>query len=119
MLLLLVLILGFVILRFGSALSQEGNPIPILISIVKLEFSNSDYEQFTTNENSYRYISENTNSYSRHNALKKLMSEDGWELKEQFGSGLVFQKDEETTVVETRLYSKYYLIWDVPKEVFD
>lgn len=106
----------FIIFRFGSALFQEGNPTPILSSILKLELSNSNYEQFeTTKRNSY--VSENI-GYSRYDVIKGLMKEKGWDFKEQIGSGLIFEKNEKTLIVETRQYSKHYIIWDIPNEVF-
>lgn len=115
-LLLFVLIAGFIIVRFGSALSQEGNPIPILISIYKLEFSNSGYEQFSETEKRNRYISENTGE-SRFDVVKEFMKKKGWDFREQMGAGLVFDKSGQTIVVETRQYSKHYILWNIPNEV--
>ncbi len=37
-------------------------------------------------------------------SAKEFMKTRGWEFKEQIGSGLVFQKDKETTTIETRQY---------------
>lgn len=58
MLLLLILIIVLIQLRFGSALFQEGNPSPILISIMTLELSNGDYEQFYESSILYHRILE-------------------------------------------------------------
>ena len=118
MLLLLILIIGLLTFRFGSALSQEGNPLPIFSSIFVLEFSDSDYEQFAESETQNRYVSANTGE-SRYDALEEFMKENGWEFREQLGSGLVFEKDEETLVIETRQFSKDYFLWDVPGDVFN
>ncbi|NDI35778.1 hypothetical protein EPK97_13645 [Chengkuizengella sediminis] len=106
--------IGFLGLSFGNALTQEGNPIPILISIAKLETSGHDFEMFSSNDNSYRYVSENKSS----DVVKKFMSEKGWVFKEQMGSGFVFEKDQKVTTVGTRLFSKNYFLWDVPIEIF-
>ncbi len=107
--------LGFIALRFGGALSQEGNPLPILISISKLEFTGSDYEQFSESDQEIRYVSEN-NGGSRYDIVKGFMKDRGWNFKEQMGSGLLFEKDKQTTIVETRQFSKYYFLWDFPIE---
>lgn len=112
---LFILIAGFIVLRFGSALSQEGNPLPLLTSIYKLEFSGRDYMQFSSLENGKRYVSDNTGA-SRFDAAKKMMENYGWKFKEQMGSGLIFTKGEQTTVVETRQYSKHYILWDIPED---
>lgn len=117
LILLLVLLLGFIGLRFGAALTQEGNPIPIVTSIMKLELSNNDYQLFSETPNENRYVSE-TGDY-RYDAVKEFMKGKGWEYKEQMGAGLVFEMNGEITIIVTRQYSKYYFIWNVPKEVLN
>ncbi len=74
LLLLFILIISLISLRFGSALFQEGNPTPILMSIMILELSDSDYEQFSETNIHNRYISDNTGSI-RYN--KRLYERDG------------------------------------------
>lgn len=118
MLLLIILIAGLVSLRFGSALFQEGNPIPILTSILVLKLSNSDYEQFSESNIRNRYVSENTGN-SGFDEIKEFMKEKGWDFKEQMGSGLAFENDEEILVVETKQYSKNYILWNIPSEFFN
>ena len=88
-----------------------------LTSVMGLKFSNCDYGQFCESNIRNRYVSENTGK-SGYNVIKELMKEKGWDFKEQMGSGLVFEKDEDTFVVETRQYSKHYILWDIPSEVF-
>ncbi|MCM3677412.1 hypothetical protein M3699_27505 [Peribacillus simplex] len=116
MFLFFILIIGLILLRFGSALFQEGNPTPILTSIMNLELEKSDYELFSETNIHNKYVSDNTGIY-RYDVIKGFMKEKGWDFKEQMGSGLVFKKDEQTIVVETRQYSKHYILWNIPKEV--
>lgn len=47
------------------------------------------------------------------------MKERGWDYKEKMGATLVFEKDGENTIIETRQYSKYYFMWNVPKEILN
>ncbi|MRG86071.1 hypothetical protein GH754_06990 [Salinibacillus xinjiangensis] len=114
LMIVLVLSIGFLIIRFGSALTQEGNPIPILTSIAKLELSNRDYQLVTETSNESTYISQNV-ADSDYLVIKQFMEDHGWGFKEQLGSGLVFVKDNETRLIETRLYSKHYFLWSVPR----
>ena len=114
--LLLVLFTGFLTFRFGSALSQEGNPLPILSSIAKLEFANSSYEQYSKSENNTSYVSLNTGE-SRYDVIKDIMKDNGWDFKEQMGAGLIFDKNGQTKVVETRQYSRHYILFDIPNDV--
>ncbi|WP_127507041.1 hypothetical protein [Paenibacillus humicus] len=112
---LVVLFAGFLTLRFGSALSQEGNPLPILYSISKLEFSKSSYEPYSKTDKSTRFVSENTGE-SRYDAVKDIMWKNDWDFKEQLGSGLIFEKNGQTKVVETRQFSKHYILSVIPND---
>jgi hypothetical protein len=116
---LLVLIVAFVFLgiKFGSALFQEENTAEILTSIAELEFSNSDYTQITESTYGIRYVSKNKNG-SQEQIIKEFMKKNEWEFKEQMGAGYIFEKDGITIVVETRLFTKNYFLWNVPNEVF-
>ncbi len=118
--LFLVLSFGFIILSYGRALTQEGNPIPILTSIMKLELLNSGYEKISDTNNELKYVSEyKYKEKYPYGIAMEFMKEKGWDFKEQMGAGLVFQKNEEVIVIETKHYSKHYYLWDVPKEVLN
>lgn len=112
--LIVVLLLGFIGLRFGSALTQEGNPIPYLIAIAKYELSNNGYEKVLETSKEIRYISSFETKYPLGMAIE-FMKNKGWKFKEQMGSGLIFEKDNEVLTISTRQYSTHYFIWDVPK----
>jgi hypothetical protein len=116
LIIVVLLPIGYIYLRFGSALTQEGNPIPYLSSIIKLELSNNGKEKVVDGQHEERYISEFKVKYPYGIAIESLKSL-GWEFKEQMGSGFIFEKNGQKAVVETRQYSKQYYIWDVPKEV--
>ena len=114
-LVLLILMTSLIIFRFGSALYQERNPLPILISIMRLELFNNDFEQFDESKTRHRYVSANLGN-SQYNVIKDFMNEKGWNFKEQIGSGLAFENNGEILVVETRQFSKHYILWNVPVE---
>ena len=82
------LFFGFIGLRFGSALTQEGNPVPYLIGISKYELSNNGYEEVLETTNEIRYISESEKKYPL-GMPKEFMKTKGWEFKEQIGSGQI------------------------------
>ena len=109
LLLLLIVLIGLLFFRFGTALTQEGNPLPILSSIFVLDFSDSEYEEFAES----RFVSENTGE-TRYDVVKDFMNENGWAFMEQLGAGLMFKRDAETIVVETRQFTKHYFLWDLP-----
>lgn len=112
----LIVVISFIGIRFGSALYQEENTAEIIASITKLEFSNNDYLQITDTYQGIRYVSKNKNG-SQEKVIKEFMQENGWLFKEQAGSGYIFEEDGVTVVVETRLFTKNYFLWNVPREV--
>ncbi|MFD1019718.1 hypothetical protein [Thalassobacillus hwangdonensis] len=113
-----LLIFGLLGLAVSGTLFQEGNPIPLLKAITKLELSDEGYEKFATTEDTYRYIAKNSGE-DRYDVVKTFMAERGWEYEEQMGAGLIFSNGEEGTVVETKLYSRIYYLWDVQRESLD
>lgn len=117
-LVVLILFFGFIGVRFGSALGQEGNPMPYLKAIAKYEFSGEDYEEVLDSGNEIRYVSAAGHD-DRFGVIFDFMAAEGWEFTEQLGSGLIFDKGEETVMIETRQYSSHYFIWDVPDEVME
>ncbi|GGM41274.1 hypothetical protein GCM10011351_29330 [Paraliobacillus quinghaiensis] len=116
-LLVLIVAIGFIVIRFGNALFQEENTTEIIASITKLEFTNNDYIKVTDTSHGIRCVSKNKRG-SQEKVIKEFMKDNEWQFKEQMGSGFVFTKDGVNVVVETRLFSRNYFLWDVPEEVF-
>lgn len=112
--LLIVLVIGFglVASSFGSAIFQEGNPLPLIISAMKLHFSDSEFELFSKTEKRSRYLSESSGN-SSYNVVKKYMKSKGWKFQEQMGSGLIFTKNDEDAIVVVKQYSRNYFIWEI------
>lgn len=112
----LTLSAGLCIGFFGPVLFQEGNPIPLLVSILKLKTTDSNYVQFLNSEKQSMYLATNQGKNPLFE-VKEFMKSKGWKFEEQMGSGLIFLKDENEAIVLTRQYSKYFVIWDVSKSV--
>ncbi len=115
MVLILLLLLGFLGLRFGSALFQEDRPFLTLYSVMKLELSNQIFEQVIETSENKIYVSK-TSAFSQE-IFQEFMAEKDWQFKEQMGSGFFCEKDGLSAVVTTRMYTKHYFLWTVPKEV--
>ncbi|BCB04154.1 hypothetical protein [Bacillus sp. KH172YL63] len=113
---ILVLTVGFIGLKFGSALTQEGNPVPYLKAIIQYELSGVSFKEVVENQYHIRYVS-GSKEQDPYRPVKDFMKNHGWAFKEQIGSGLVFVKDGGRVTVETRQYSESYDLWDVPKEI--
>lgn len=122
----IILILGFIGLRFGSALFQEGNPIPILHAILKLELENKGFQRIDLglNQEITTHYDRETVTYVSHYKVKypygmpkESLKSLGWTYKEQVGSGLLFEMEGKVITVATRQFSKHYYLWRLPKSV--
>lgn len=113
-LIMMIIGTGLIISAFGPVIFQEGNPVPLLVSAVKLQFGDSKYVQFAKTEKRSRYLSESTED-DRYEVIKDFMTAKGWKYQEQMGSGLIFTKNGEDAVVEVRQYSRHYFIWEIQK----
>lgn len=107
-------LMGIILGVYGNVLFQEGNPIPVVSSILKLEFSEREYVKFSTSPT--RYLSKFKTSGDRYSIIKEYMKKKGWEFEEQMGSGFIFVKNGEQTIISTRQYTKNYFIWSVPEQ---
>ncbi|MBT2723149.1 hypothetical protein [Bacillus sp. ISL-46] len=116
--LLIVLVIGFglVFSSFGSAIFQEGNPLPLIISAMKLHFSDSEFELFSKTDKRSRYLSESSQD-SSYNVAKKYMKSKGWKFQEQMGSGLIFTKNGKDAIVVVKQYSRNYFIWEIQQRL--
>ncbi|WP_342042214.1 hypothetical protein [Bacillus sp. OTU2372] len=112
----LTLAAGLFIGFLGPVLFQEGNPVPLLVSILKLKTTDSNYVQFLNSEKQSMYLAANQGKNPLFE-VKEFMKSKGWKFEEQMGSGLIFLKDKNEAIVLTRQYSKYFVIWDVSKSV--
>ncbi|WP_202080423.1 zf-HC2 domain-containing protein [Caldalkalibacillus salinus] len=108
------LLLGMIMGFYGPVIFQEGNPVPVVKGIVELHATDAAYAQIS--DGPRRYISIYKPSENHYDVIKSYLAQDGWRYKEQMGSGLVFEKDGETKVVETRLFTKHYYIWTLPEQ---
>ncbi|MCF6409363.1 hypothetical protein [Pseudalkalibacillus salsuginis] len=111
-----ILSIVFLLLYAAPILFQEGNPAPLLTAIMKLEKTDEGYIQYTETEMKKKYISKN-NRENRYQVVKEVLEAKGWSYEEQAGSGLIFEKGNNELIVDTKLYSSYYYLWSLPKEI--
>ncbi|MGA5690612.1 anti-sigma factor [Cytobacillus pseudoceanisediminis] len=103
---------GIILGIFGDAIFQEGNPLPLVKSIIKLESTDADYVQFS--EMPVKYISKST--IDREEMIKRFMEKKNWIYKEQMGNSYFFIKDGEEISVSTRQFTRKYFTWEVPAD---
>ncbi len=112
--LLIVVILLITVNR--QTLFQEGNPIPVLIGVLKVNLSDENPVEISSAD-STKYIVKKDNLDSKYGLISQslddyidIMHKEDWIFKEQMGSGLVFTRDNQKQTVVTRLFTRYYII---------
>jgi hypothetical protein len=112
---LLVIFCALIGFRYGHILTKDEGTIRLVASIFILDTTSRDFVKFDETIAVTRYVSENSGE-SRYDIIKKVLSDLGWSYKTQEGAALFFQKDKDILVVETKLVTENYFIWDVPIE---
>jgi len=98
----------------SGALWQEKDPLKHLISVAKLKLTGSGYEKIREVDNKYVVYLSDTERDDTFQNIQLALEQNGWQFKEQLGSGYIFEKaGEETMVVTSRQYSSSYYLWTV------
>ncbi|MFC6039385.1 hypothetical protein ACFPYN_08110 [Paenisporosarcina macmurdoensis] len=112
---LLVIFCALIGFRYGHILTKDEGTIRLIVSTFILDTTSRDFVKFDETISVTRYVSKNSGE-SRYDIIKKVLSDLGWSYKTQEGAALFFQKDKDIVVVETKLVTEDYFIWDVPIE---
>ncbi len=104
-LLILIIFLGILAI---PVLFQEENPIPVLVGIPKLVFSDEDI--ISIQDNPQKYLSKAENATDN---LSEILEEEGYVFKEQFGSTYLYKKGNEDLFVSSVMYTRWFKIFTV------
>jgi hypothetical protein len=111
-LIIILVLLVAILLFYRKPLFQEGNPLPVLSGIIKLNLFSENIVKITEDES--KYITKNKNGM---HSIIQFMEEKGYKLADQMGSGYIFEKEDKSTMTIThRYYSTFYDIWYFPKQ---
>lgn len=114
---ILILLLFVSSVRYGPLMKQDEGTLKLAVAVAKLDFTSHEYVEFDETEYVKRYVS-TYQVETKYDLIKKVLSDLGWSYETRERDALFFQKDKETIVVETQLFSEEYLLWDMPVEVF-
>lgn len=106
----ILILSGFII--FAPTIFQEGNPLPIMQGIFRLQTSNNDIVSVSENPETYITKTENADS-----TFIEFMKNKGWTFKEQFGAGYLFEKQDKSITVGSKQYSRHFKLWTIQQEV--
>ena len=103
---LFLIFLAFFIL-YARVIFQEGNPLPQLSGIIRLNFGKDKIVKLSTPNESYL-----TKSKTGRDELLKFMQEKNYRFVEQLGAGYVFETPaQERKIIVHRYYSRFYDLW--------
>ena len=105
--LIAVFILAFLLYR--PVIFQEGNPIPLIKGIFRVNFTRDKIVKLDMDGDKYL-----TKSKDGKETLENLLNSQGYEFIDQMGSGYFFKDDDDNAVLATqRHYSRFYSIWSL------
>ncbi|MFA5917821.1 MAG: hypothetical protein WC850_06325 [Candidatus Gracilibacteria bacterium] len=108
LLILFLIIFSLLFIIFKNAISQEGNPFPIVKAIVYIPFSDYGFSSYSEG----KYI---TNAPYSGERLELYMYNKGYDLKEQLGSGYFFKDKEGKSITITgKMYSRFFRVFYIP-----
>ena len=106
-----LVLVAILLLLYGGAIFQRGNPIPYVGKMFMLSDSNRYSRVF---ENQGVYIARVGNNAE---LIKHIESSYSVVFKEQLGSAYMFKSDEESLVydyiAEIEVYWRYYMVWEI------
>ena len=105
----LFLLLGGVFIVERKTIFQEGNPVPMFVAILKLNFLNKDFVKVSGEE--FVYLIKTKNIVNGQAALLKSLN---CTEREQLGAGHFFDCTNGTKgFALAKMFTRYYMVWRV------
>lgn len=105
----LIAIFILVVLLYRPVIFQEGNPMPLVNGIMRLNFTQDKI--VVLNMDGDRYLTKSNNGQE---VIKSYMQDKGYAFTEQMGSGYFFKSLTEQSAVAThKYYSRFYSLWNI------
>lgn len=110
--LLIILSFSLGLFLYSPTIFQEGNPWPQIKGTAKLILAQNKIVKISDTENKYM-----TKSEGGREVVINFMRQKGFDFVEQLGSGFVFERQNKSIVVVHRQYSRFYSLWNFPKDL--
>jgi len=88
---------------------QEGNPLLIASAIIRLELGNDQLVHLSD-----RKLIQKSGEVE---ILNSYLSEKGWVFSDRLGSGLFYQKDADLLFVHSRMYTRFYIVYELDRSL--
>ena len=106
----IMLVLVFTIFNIRT-IFQEGNPLPVLWAIIKLEFTDSNIVAFAEN----KFIQKD----GPETPLTDFLAEHAWEFKDRLGSVIFYTRGDHELFVKTRSFTGFYNVYELEYSLID
>lgn len=108
--LIAVLLLLIASAPFAAAIfTQEGNPLPVVVAIIRLEVTGQNIVQMSE----YKMLQKAGADIMLHDYL----AVHGWDFQEQLGSGLLYQKNSYQLFVHMRMLTRRYTVFEFDRSI--
>lgn len=102
---LIFLIIISAIAMYKDVIFQEGNPLPVINGMFRLNETNS---YVLIDENPIVYLTKTNNKDELFEYIQKQYD---IKLKEQLGSGYIFEGENIRLLMTSRQYTRFYQVW--------
>jgi hypothetical protein len=107
---IIILVMLAVLIINQPVVFQEGNPLPVISAIIKIEFGASDIIQVS----STKYMQK----AGPPEPLNRLLAANGWRFVEQLGAGYFYTHNSEILFVMGRMLTSRYFIYELEKPLY-
>ncbi len=104
---IIILITLAVLVISQPVIFQEGNPLPVIAAIIKIEFGASDITQVSPT----KYLQK----AGPPEPLNRLLAAEGWRFVEQLGAGYFYARNTENLFVMGRMLTTRYLVFELER----
>ena len=106
---IIIILLVLVVIARGPVLFQEGNPLPIITGIIRLQFT--DQSMVKVSENKLMQKS------GEENILDNYLSERGWVFRDGLGAGIFYSRNGEDIFIHSRMFTRRYIVYELDRTV--
>lgn len=103
-----VLLVTFLIL-FGEILIQEGNPVPVICAVIKLELTGAEIVPVTQDQ---MKLMQKTGPEG---PLTEYLAARGWVFKDRLGAGIFYARNGDDLFAEARMLTRRYVIFELDR----
>ncbi len=106
----LVVLVFAVAILFGAIFFQEGNPVPVVQALSRLEFSDESVTLIPGEP--VKFVAQ---AGSTHEPLTDYLSEHGWHFQDRLGAAILYGQGQEVLYVETRMLTRRYVVYELDR----